>query len=632
MTDINTLKNKYFVQDANPPTEPVPLTFEDCKITPLIDCSNYNTEIESALGTVGTGPTEASNSGHFVLIASWWLGLSGGEYIPASKNPSGMGPQIVNSDPYRLDGPGGSKILIEILKEKARRGVDVRVLGWTSYAIMDSAIAQGSGAGSIARVNALTMKSIKDLRSEPKIEQKAILNMISHTAGSVHSKLVVIGNDNEAVGFTGGIDFEEFRWAFPGHVGNLIWHDVVAKVEGPGVQALYDWFQKMWHENIKRPAKRLKFGGQDMPNFLPETPVLPARSLPTTPKGKHHIQSLRTVPTFNYKWYNCLPESEAISFAQNGLFEYRVAIRKAITNAEIYIYMEDQVFWSQEILSWVNSAIKANSGLRVILMTQAGADPVDAPEPPVFLCNSINHGLMEGLSHGQRNQVRLYKRMGDHALLGSIDITAVENDGATSRVTTNIPASEKLGVNVLTHKRFLLELSGNEFKVIGNPQILQNELIIFVVENMPGPTAPVIGTYKLNQQRGIFIHSKTILIDDEWTYIGSANIMRRSLYTDLEHGVSVLDEDELMVKEYRKALWADHFRHGNPDDFEDIQESLHGWESSWGTAGNAPSRPSLLENISLPFTPDIPLEGKDKKQYDMYKDLDSRQEWGGLRP
>jgi len=75
MTDINALRKKYFIQDTdtNPPTEPLPHTFQDCRIGPLIDCAKYNEEIESALSKVGTGPDEETNKSHFIFIANWWF-------------------------------------------------------------------------------------------------------------------------------------------------------------------------------------------------------------------------------------------------------------------------------------------------------------------------------------------------------------------------------------------------------------------------------------------------------------------------------------------------------------------------------------------------------------------------------
>lgn len=644
MADINELRNTYFVQasDANPPTEPIPQTFSDCKVTPLIDAAHYNQEIEKALDMVGTAANQEGNSKHFIFISNWWLGLSGGEYVSSSLNtPISFGPFVVASPPYCLDGPQGNKILRDMLIEKAQKGVDVRVLGWVSFAVIDSAIAQKSGAESIARVNALTMQSIKDLRAAPQIGNKAVLNVIAHTAGGVHIKMVVIGNDTEAIGFTGGLDFENQRWALSNHFGAETWHDVVAKVEGSAVQALYDVFRNMWAENISRAVQKFNFEGEEMPSFLPGVPNLDERTLPTIPKGKHHVQSLRTVPRFNYKKHNCLPENSPISYAPQGIFEVQTALKKAITNASSYIYMEDQSFWSKDILEWVNSAIQNHNELRVILLTSGRADPNDPEFPDAILSNSINHGLLEGLNTGQRNQVRMFKRMGDDIPVLNksgdviiIQVVMVTNNGSTSRVTTNITRGNSLKENALVKERFRIEGAEGTFKVVGNLPAQANEPIVLVVENISGSIVPEVGDYTLLYQTGITIHSKTTLIDDHWAIIGSSNIMRRSLYTDLEHSVSILDADadELFVRDYRKVLWADHFRHDILSDFDDLQSSLHAWEPTWGIPGAAPSRPPLLEPIALPINPDEPLQGLVKKKYDKYQDLDSREPWGGLCP
>ncbi len=639
MPDITALKNKYFVQSADAvlPSEPVPQTFKDNKITPLIDCAAYNLALKAALGKVGTGANPAANKNHFILIANWWLGLSGGKYKPASKTKGSFGPEVVDTSPYCLDGPtsagGGTEKLIDILKDKAKKGVDVRVLGWVSFSIMDSAIAQKSGAGSIARVNALTMQSIKDLRAIPEIGKKAMLNIIGHTAGAVHSKLVVIGNDTEAIGFTGGLDFEEGRWAHPQHPLLETWHDVVAQVEGPAVQALFDWFKDMWWENIQRPVRKFLFEGKKMPHFLAGTPVLPARKLPTTAKGKHHVQSLRTVPQFKYRWYNCLPENKKISFAKDGIFEVKTALRNAILSASTYIYIEDQAFWSWEIMMWVRAAIKPRPNLRVILLTPGGADPNDPQFSDALLCNAINHGLLEGLTASQRKQIRMYRRMGDQIPVAMILIDNVTPQGTLSNLTVTIQSADLQKIAAaLGHGSCLIRQGMNKFQIVKTGVDQTNGKVVFTVKNLTGNIQPATGLAFFLLYVGVVVHSKTTLVDDHWAIIGSANITRRSLYTDLEHCVSFLDEDDVLVKEYRKKLWSDHFKHNNPADFEDIQASLHAWESSWGTAGAAPSRPAFIEQTKLPITPDVKLKGAIKERYDKYQDVDSTWEWGGVWP
>ncbi|MGB1250219.1 MAG: hypothetical protein ACPG8W_06255 [Candidatus Promineifilaceae bacterium] len=643
MPDITSLKNTYFVQaaDATEPSEPVPASFENCLITPIIDAHDYNAEIEAALGTVGTGEDEAANSQHFIFIANWWLGLEGGNYEPISSVFSLTGPTIAESSQYTLEPPSDSeeppdneRILINILKQKARAGVDVRVLGWISFAIMDSIIAQRVGVGGMEQINAMTMQSIQSLREEPNLAQKSVLNIICHTAGSIHVKMVVIGNGTDAVGFTGGLDFEEGRYAQAQHTEELNWHDVAAKVEGPAVQALYDHFKNMWNENVSRPAKRFRFENTKMPSFMPGTPTLPDRVMPIAPKGTHHVQSLRTVPAFNYAWNNCLPENPPISFGPSGIFEYKVALKKALENAETYIYMEDQSYWSQEILSWINTAIKQQPDLRVILLFSGSADPNDPDfDDGAILNQSINNGLLEGLTPPQIDQVRAFRRLGPIVIQSRVlHITNVTDEGETSLVSLDQEAVEDIAENFFADKQAKLFQQSdltNVFDIIGNPPISEGNTMIFRVQNQPESTPPVVDDYLIGEPSGVVVHSKTILVDDNWAVIGSGNAIRRSLYTDLEHGVSFVDQDQVVVQAYRNRLWAEHLLHPTPDELSDIQAALHAWEPAWGAPGIELEQPAPLRSIALPV-PNISMTNQ--KRYDAYVDPDSRQDWGGLCP
>jgi phosphatidylserine/phosphatidylglycerophosphate/cardiolipin synthase-like enzyme len=75
------------------------------------------------------------------------------------------------------------------------------------------------------------------------------------------------------------------------------------------------------------------------------------------------------------------------------------------------------------------------------------------------------------------------------------------------------------------------------------------------------------------------VHSKTVIVDDRFACIGSANTNRRSMSIDTEIGVAFVDTEQLnsplggqsaavgmVVREYRKALWSEHLRQPSPDD------------------------------------------------------------------
>ncbi len=65
-------------------------------------------------------------------------------------------------------------------------------------------------------------------------------------------------------------------------------------------------------------------------------------------------------------------------------------------------------------------------------------------------------------------------------------------------------------------------------------------------------------------RRNVVVHSKATIIDDHWLFVGSANCMRRSLYTDGEISVGVLDKHDTLAKQARIDLWGGHF--GKPAD------------------------------------------------------------------
>jgi phosphatidylserine/phosphatidylglycerophosphate/cardiolipin synthase-like enzyme len=129
----------------------------------------------------------------------------------------------------------------------------------------------------------------------------------------------------------------------------------------------------------------------------------------------------------------------------------------------------------------------------------------------------------------------------------------------------------------------------------------------------------------------VTVHSKTTIVDDHWAIIGSANCMRRSLYTDWEHSVVFVDEDDEAVKEYRKELWAHHFGEPDPDTFDDLAESLYRWDPTWGVAGGHVGRSPTIKDVTLPINGPA-FTGAGRRTYEMWLDTDSRQTWGSVRP
>ena len=87
------------------------------------------------------------------------------------------------------------------------------------------------------------------------------------------------------------------------------------------------------------------------------------------------------------------------------------------------------------------------------------------------------------------------------------------------------------------------------------------------------------------------MHSKLILIDDEFLADGSANFMDRSMqYTgvqgdDSELSVAAVSTGSL-VSDLRVQLWAEHLRTAAPAalaELRDLARSLGFWRQAWGS-------------------------------------------------
>jgi phosphatidylserine/phosphatidylglycerophosphate/cardiolipin synthase-like enzyme len=694
-------RQRYFWLEANDAvtaTEPEPATYENSRITPCIDLFEYMQKFQEAIALVGVDPNPANNRGDFIYIAGWWLGLLGGQFVRnrAFEGPSiglgSAGPSVGDITAFDLDPLAPELRLIEVLKEKARIGVEVRVLGWVSFSLLSTTLVpipllgtliinpivanviQSRDPGGMVSLNAQTLNAIKNLRAEPNIAKGGMLNVIGHSAGAVHIKGAIVGSkpDNmgksKAIAFTGGLDMVEDRWAKFGHKKEAgwdalpplpVWHDVEAAIEGPAAQGFYNHFKDMWNENLRRDAKRFNFEGEQMLSYVAGTEDIPDRVvdqflIPSVLPADHHVQSLRTIPAFRYHWYNCMPENPPVSYASNGLFEIKAAWRKAILGAQTYVYIEDQMYWGREVMEWVNQAIRNNPGLKVIMALSGSSDPNDPPTPgeAEYMHDSFNIGLLgidtaNELNAAQRNRIRLFRIWGEsYASSDTMILTTITPVSPTqvNALTNVVLGAESAPVpeDALAARGMFVTAGGVFWAVTGNLALAPGSP--FVLKLDPHGAPPANGTVvNIANTYGLFVHSKVTLIDDKWALIGSANVARRSLYTDWEHSIAFLDTMETDVAHFRARLWAEHFKKlldFDVIDFLDLAEALGAWEPAWKTTPTVPSMPTrpagdigppYLQLVTLPL-PVHPMTDKTRTARDAVRDMDSRENWGGICP
>jgi phosphatidylserine/phosphatidylglycerophosphate/cardiolipin synthase-like enzyme len=161
--------------------------------------------------------------------------------------------------------------------------------------------------------------------------------ILHHPVESLHQKIVVVDGTHA---FVGGIDMlielsgDFDRWDT--HVHQLFsplrrndvddsphpWHDAHAVIEGPAVGDVELNFRQRWNDVVQRHE-------WDQQLLVPEHP------LPPPFKSKSLVQVARTIPGHTY------------SFApKTGLQDIAQLYAHALSNAQQFIYLENQYFWT----------------------------------------------------------------------------------------------------------------------------------------------------------------------------------------------------------------------------------------------------------------------------------------------
>jgi phosphatidylserine/phosphatidylglycerophosphate/cardiolipin synthase-like enzyme len=84
----------------------------------------------------------------------------------------------------------------------------------------------------------------------------------------------------------------------------------------------------------------------------------------------------------------------------------------------------------------------------------------------------------------------------------------------------------------------------------------------------------------------VYVHSKLMLVDDEFLLIGSTNVGQRSMTCDGELHVGVVDADNLLAKDFRRQLWSEHTGRP-PATFDDPVTDYATFKSdTWASVGH----------------------------------------------
>lgn len=328
------------------------------------------------------------------------------------------------------------KPLVDELILLHQNGVDVRVLLWMSPFILRFA---DGDPGSLRWNNVYNALSISTLRAKSGggLHRRAALFTIAHPIGALHTKIVVCGDGDSQRAYVGGIDLAAWRLDTQQHLkgSTFHWHDVAAKITGgAAVRGVYDCFRELWGELHSRESLDVYIDGKTITSHqknadpVPEWPFTASNSV----TGSVSVQVLRTYPAMNIVKDPSVetPKSKVLGgidhpptgmddghtpsqrrlvsgvlispwkIAPKGIFEFALALEKAISAAQKYIYAEDQGFYAWEIMEWLRKRIAAVPGLKVILVQRA--DPKDGSGVFDRTATAINqHLLFPPLSSGR---------------------------------------------------------------------------------------------------------------------------------------------------------------------------------------------------------------------------------------
>jgi len=298
-------------------------------VTPLAHGASYFRELYDALCATGAGD--------LVLFTDWQ-----------------------GDADERLTGEPGSEV-VEVLGSADERGVDVRGLVWRSH--LDQ-------TGFFATENRHLGEQLQHRGAE------VLLDMRVRTGGSHHQKFVVIRHREDPsrdMAFVGGIDLAHNRRDDADHRGDPQpqslsagygahppWHDVQAKIQGPAVHDVETVFRERWEDPTPLSRSPLRAFSDAVRRLDVDPDPLPVQAPPPPAAGTHVVQLLRTYPN--------LRRGRDFPFARGGERSVARGYTKAIGRARELVYVEDQYFWGHDVADRFLAALRANPGLRMVVV------------------------------------------------------------------------------------------------------------------------------------------------------------------------------------------------------------------------------------------------------------------------
>jgi phospholipase D1/2 len=371
---------------------------------------------------------------------------------------------------------------------------------------------------------------------------------------SHHQKTIICDENGFVVAYVGGLDLTSGRWDTPSHelfttryaehvndfYQNCVpaakqnnigprqpWHDIHSKVEGMIALDLFDNFRQRWQKYSFNP----NFNVENVSNFLfgkadPKTEIKnvavelrDVKKYPTSTTGNWSCQILRSIDKYTID-LNGEGEAAIIRSIHNA-YVMRIA------TAQNFVYLENQYFMGSSHF-WHD--VLVDPGLRNLIpyaITEKIVSKIQAKEPfvayliiPMFPEGEPASMGVQAMLRWQYNTFKMmYKRIAD------------------------------------------------EIRLTGGSQLPTDYLVVMCLGNREKSkefSSAEVGTHGTTAHRRhmIYVHSKMMIVDDEYILIGSANINDRSLRGNRDTEIAVICRQRpgfYDIHNFRLSLWAEHF-------------------------------------------------------------------------
>ncbi|KAK7294978.1 hypothetical protein RJT34_17879 [Clitoria ternatea] len=412
------------------------------------------------------------------------------------------------------------------------------------------------------------------------IKQREVGTIYTH-----HQKTVIVDADagynrRKIIAFVGGLDLCDGRYDTPDHplfktletihkddyhnptfTGNIggcprePWHDLHSKIDGPAAYDVLTNFEERWLKASKpHGIKKLKISYDDallrlerIPDFIG---INDAQNVGEDDPEVWHVQIFRSIDSNSVKGFPKDPKdasSKNLVCGKNVLIDMSIhtAYVKAIRAAQHYIYIENQYFigssfnWSQHKDLGANNLIPMEIALKI-------AEKIKANER--FAVYIVIPMWPEGVPTGAATQRILFW----------------QNKTMQMMYETVYKALVEAGLEAAFSPQDYLN-----FFCLGNRELVNMYENVNVSGNPPPANSPQAAS-RNSRRFMIYVHSKGMIVDDEYVILGSANINQRSMEgtRDSEIAIGGYQPHHTWARKntyphgqihgYRMSLWAEH--------------------------------------------------------------------------